>query len=358
MSALPAELTPLDLERLTPAERAQLMRALAREDHMRDRSYLTDTPLGPHVKRYLDYKRWRGLEECTLENREVPLRMLCLYYGDRAVGAFAGREGWRLVEDFLMAKWGEAADATKTQRASCVRDFLNWCYREGLVDTNPVDFEERRRKTKRGRREAKPRELLVRLVAAQPRRNWRLGIQLLARMAFRKSDLRLCQLGHFDFANGVVNLFGKGAKEAALRLWLDLARELEGYVMERASLYPDDYRREYLVFPLKPVRYGSWPGYRTEYRERRLEPFTQAGMDAWFRQCRERAGVEHTVMHQLRHSAATEYHYRVAKGDYELTRQFLRHEDIATTARYVTAPANQLALSMLAGDGWEEDFRG
>jgi integrase len=354
MSVATPELTLTALKSLTPSQRAEIRRAWEMEDAVQDRTYQQDTPLGPHVKRYLDYKRWRGLETCTLENREVPLRMLCLYYADRPVGAFAGREGQRLVEDFLIARWGEAADATKVQRASCVRDFLNWCYREGLLERNPVDFEERRRKGKRTRRTAEPREILVRLVAAQPRRNWRLGIQLLARQSFRKNDLRLCQLGHFDFANRVVNLFGKGAKEAALPLFPDLALELEGYVMERAALYPDDYRQEFLVFPLKVVRRGSYPDYWQETRERRLDPYTPAGLDAWFRQCRARAGIGHTVMHKLRHSAATEFHYRIARGDYELTRQFLRHEDIATTARYITAPPNHLALSVLAGDGWGE----
>lgn len=355
MSLAVPELTVAALARLTPAERAQVKRAWEREEQMRDRAYQQDTPLGPYVSRYLDHKRWRGLEEVSLENREVPLKMLCLHYADLPPEALSGRAGQRLVEEFLMAKWAEAADATKVQRASCVRDFLNWLYREGVLAHNPVDFEERRRRTKKSRRYAEPRALLVQLVSMQPRRNWRLGLQLLARQAFRKNDLRLCQLGHFDFANRVVNLFGKGAKEAALPLWPDLAVDLEAYVMERASLHPGDYRREFLVHPLKPVRYGSFPDYRTEYRERRLDPFTPAGLDAWFRQCRKRAGIGHTVMHRLRHSAATEFHYRVARGDYELTRQFLRHEEIATTARYITAPPNQLVRSVLEGDGWGDE---
>lgn len=350
------ELTLTALEMLTPPERAQLMRAWEREAQMRDQGYLVDTPIGPHVKRYLDYKRWRGLEDVSLENREVPLKMFCVHYADMGVERFTGRDGAKLVEEFLMAKWGEAADATKVQRASCLRDFMNWCYREGLVAQNPVDFEEKRRGAKKTRRQAHDRAKVTKLIVSQPRWNWRLGIALFARMGFRLNDLRECQLGHFDFNHKTVDVFGKGAKAATLRLYPDLSDDLERYILERAGLFPDDYRLEHLVFPLKAVRLGSYPNYRKEYREnRRLEPYTRFGMDAWFRGCWERAQVGKVRMHELRHTAATEFHYRLAKGDYELTRQFCRHEDIATTARYVHAPPNQLVDAMKLGDGfWDE----
>lgn len=353
-------LTVTALERLTPAERAQVMRAWTREDQMRDQDYQQDTPLGPIVKKYLDQKRWDGLEDNTLENREVPLKMLCLFYADLSPSALSGRDGMRLVEDFLKAKWGAAADSTKVQRASCVRDFLKWLYQTGNVEQNPVDFEVKRRAAKKKRRQAHDRVKVKKLIVSQPRWNWRLGIALFARMGFRLNDLRECQLGHFDFNHKTVSMFGKGAKEATLRLYDDLSDDLEKYVMERAVLFPDDYRLEYVVFPLKVVRLGSYPDYRKEVREtRRLEPYTRFGMDAWFRDCWERAEVGKVRMHELRHTAATEFHYRIAKGDYELTRQFCRHEDIATTARYVHAPPNQLVDAMKVGDGfWDEGGSG
>jgi integrase len=50
----------------------------------------------------------------------------------------------------------------------------------------------------------------------------------------------------------------------------------------------------------------------------------------WWSRCLKRAEVKHFPMHELRHTAGTEFHRAV--HDLELTRQFMRHASITTTS--------------------------
>jgi integrase len=53
-------------------------------------------------------------------------------------------------------------------------------------------------------------------------------------------------------------------------------------------------------------------------------------MHEWFAKRLEEAGVEHFPMHELRHTAGTEFHR--ASKDLKRTQMFMRHKSITTTA--------------------------
>lgn len=339
IAPLDSHTTALDaLEQLPVAQRLALAAKL-RGLPVRDNSY-QETPLGKLVARYLDYKRWRNVAPATIANREGPLALLSLDFANLTIEQFEGRPGAKLLFDFLTDHWGDQADSTRANRTSILRDFFAYCHREGHLERNPMLYIESPRRRGR-RRDAHDAAEMTQLIRAQPRWRDRIALKLLVYQGLRKSELTGVQLGHFDFSQRTVAIFGKGSKYAEASLYGDLAEDAERYCQERAFLEPRRWRTEYLLFVERAVRRGEYPVYVYETAEYRNRPLSSTAAHVWFKTCLNQAGLPDFPMHELRHTAGTLFHRR--HGDLEMTRQFLRHEQITSTAGYIHSPSRDLA---------------
>ena len=68
--------------------------------------------------------------------------------------------------------------------------------------------------------------------------------------------------------------------------------------------------------------------------EDRLKPLSSTAMHRWWGRCVERAGFPHRPMHEMRHTALTEF--LRASGNLKLTQMHAGHADIGTTANIYT----------------------
>lgn len=136
--------------------------------------------------------------------------------------------------------------------------------------------------------------------------------------------MRLLKIGDIDLRDGVVHLLQKGGDRVAHPVgpFPDVVGELEAHITL-------DGRRadEYLLYSRWERRIGSE---RVVYREDKDRPLSPRGMHEWFAKRLEEAGVEHFPMHELRHTAGTEFHR--ASKDLKRTQMFMRHKSITTTA--------------------------
>jgi integrase len=104
----------------------------------------------------------------------------------------------------------------------------------------------------------------------------------------------------------------------------ELRLELERHILERQP-GPD----EYLLYPEKlgPEFYGGPVG---TIWEDRTKPLSSTAMHRWWGKCLERANLPHRPMHEMRHTALTEF--LRATGNLKLTQMLAGHADIGTTA--------------------------
>lgn len=342
MSISLAELSQED--RLLLEEQAALIMA-----DVRRRQGWKETPIGREIAEYLTWKEleWGAAAE-TIANREAPLYKLAEDHLHQPFSIFEPPGGTQRVRDTLYKNWGEASDGTFANRVSIYRDFFAWAHREDKLEADPMFKITRPRKRRKSARVAHERKQLVTLIQAQKLTRDRIALELLARHGLRKNELRLLQLLHFNPAESSLILFGKGAKPATIPLAPDLSERFERYMLDRD-------RREFLLYPQRIGRRGSYPLYSQEVIwEDRFRPKSSRAMQEWWRDCLKRAGIEPFPMHELRHSAGTAFH--LEHGDYELTRQFLRHENIATTAEYIHVPNVHVARAIRAmPDFWRDE---
>lgn len=341
-------MSAVDLAALSTTERASLLATLLAE--MPDTRYRDQTAMGTDVIDYLAFKRWKGMDERTVLARESQLGLFATDHPTLTVADFSGRDGARMIESFLIRRWGDKQPGTRANRTITLRDFFKWAYRDGRVEHDPMGFVDT--PSRRGkRRDAHERAKILRLLAAQTRRRDRLAITLMARQGFRKNELRTFQLGHVDSQQRTVSIFGKGSKFAILPLFDDVAEDLDRYSLERAFENPQGWRTEYLVYRIHSWKAGGWPSYQQVERHDRDRPLSPSGIQDWWEKRLKAADIPHFPMHELRHTAGTDFHHGPAQGDYELTRQFLRHENVQTTAGYIHTANVALARAMR---GWKE----
>jgi integrase len=128
----------------------------------------------------------------------------------------------------------------------------------------------------------------------------------------------------------------------------DLAYQVN---LERSSRQctPD----EFLLYPVKLGRVGVYPDTRMGVIwEDRLSPLSLSGIDKWWRRMLRNAGVDPFPMHELRHSAGTNF-WRETR-DLRLTQKLMRHKSIRTTAdTYLHDDASDLAEAMALLPAWE-----
>lgn len=298
---------------------------------VKDKSYRL-SPVGGEVGRFLRAKRWEGMARTSLDAYETVLARLAWRHDDfAALDAFASPIGTEYLRTFLETEWGGAASATKAQRTSIVRSFFRWAAAEGRIPYDPTPNLKAPPRRNRERM-AYRRDVLQRLVAAQPSSRDQCALQLLCRMALRKNELRVLRVKDIDLARDLLVVHGKGGRVDVLPLALrDLRDDLYLHVMgERRQ--PE----EYLLYP----------------KDDPSRPMHPASVHRWFGRCVAVAELPQTMeMHELRHSAADDL-WRVT-GNIVLAQKLLRHESVGTTQVYLHPNREDLAAGLRAAeDAW------
>ena len=301
---------------LQSTEVLALVALLLRAD-VKDKTYRL-TPIGRDAQQFLEALEWEGAKQNTLDSYETTLARLSFYFGDRQLSDLTKED----LRGFLVEHWGESASATRRQRLAAVKSFCRWALDEGHIAENRCDKIKSPR-VENVERQAYSPDVIDELRDAQPTLRDQICIQLLGRLALRRNELRLLQVGDFDLARGTVRIHGKGGKVVIMPIGFKaLKLDLEIHLMARGG-------DEYLLNP---------QGDETR-------PMTSAGVHLWFKRCLDRAGLPSTIkMHEMRHSAADNLWRKT--GNLTIAQQLLRHSSPATTAGYLHPTREDLELAM------------
>jgi integrase len=150
---------------------------------------------------------------------------------------------------------------------------------------------------------------------------------MMARLGLRKNELRTLQWAGVDLERREIRIHGKGGKIADIPIiYDDLLAEL-AQLRDAEAPAPEDY----LLYPVHVgnVRRGG-AHLRGIVRSDRNQPMQPSTMHRWWKRCLGRADAPDFPMHELRHTAGTEF--MRATGDLKLTQMFMRHASISTTA--------------------------
>jgi site-specific recombinase XerC len=280
-------------------------------------------PIGEDVGRFLRALRWQDASDHTLHAYEVTLSKLAVRFADLELSQLAPPGGVGLICDFLDAEWGATRPATRRARLAACRSFFRWAVSEGRVPADPTQT----LKAPRGKsreRSAYTLDVVQRLADAQPLRD-AIAIMLLGRLGLRRDELRRLRISDFDLARQTVTVNGKGDKTVVMPLVFE---ELRGALTLHIAA-EDRLGEEYLLYP----------------KAKRTRPMNEASVHRWFKRCLEKAGMPQSMqLHELRHSAGDAL-YR-ATGDIVLAQQLLRHENVATTRRYLHPTRDDLVEAM------------
>lgn len=315
---------------------------------VRDRSYIRDTGLGPDVDSFLGYFRTeRGKTENTCVSYEYCLAKLAIHFGPAALADFDGKHATNLLRDFLRSHYGEVAGGTWNTRVATLKAFFKWALEEGRIDHNPAAMI-RYRTVPESERHAHSPSRIERIVAAQVERRDRIGVQLLGRMALRRNELRQVQFLHVNPDTRELTVFGKGGTVKRLPIFADLYEQVLRERIERQAA-PE----EFLLYPVKLGKLGRGADARMGVIwEDRRSPLSVSGMDKWWARVLDRAGAGHFPMHELRHSAGTNF-WRESR-DLRLTQKLMRHKSIRTTAdTYLHDDPADLAAAFDEMPAWE-----
>jgi site-specific recombinase XerC len=336
-------LNPREATALTLAEWAPMMR-----EAVKDRSYVTETGLGRDVDHFLTYfKTERGKRDSTCTLYEYCLSKLAVYYADLDLQAFDGKHGTNMIRDFLREYYADVAGGTWNTRIATLKSFFKWAFEESRIETNPAAII-RYRTVAESERQAHAPDRILKITTAQTERRDRIAVQLLGRLGLRRSELSTVQFKHLDRDRHELTVFGKGGTVKRLPLPADLFEQFQREALERLA-HPE----EFLLYPQKIGRVGVYPDVRMGVIwEDRLSPLSLSGIDKWWGRMLRTAGVERFPMHEMRHSAGTNF-WRETR-DLRLTQRLMRHKSIRTTAdTYLHDDATDLADAMSTLPGWE-----
>lgn len=334
-----------DRGRLTLTDLAPMIREVRRDKRYRS------TPLGGSVGRYIRFMRneW-GATERSLEDYESVLARFAIEHADLELRDFEPPVGTERIREFVDGNWGDAAVGTRRKVTSILKSFFRWAYERELVASDPT-LRIRLPKKRGVERRAHEPDRIKALIAAQPELRDRVAIALMARLALRKNELRLlCWRDITLTPPASVRVHGKGGRIDLVPLvYEDLRLELEA-LARFGDAAPD----EYLLFPVRVGNVRSAPHARGIIREDRDRPMQPSTMHRWWQRCLERASFAHFPMHELRHTAITEFIR--ASGSIEVARLFARHASVATTVDiYGHLNQDDLVRAMkLAAARWKE----
>jgi integrase len=165
------------------------------------------------------------------------------------------------------------------------------------------------------------------------------AIRFMLKSGFRKAEVVNLKKTDIDWGNRTIAVIGKGNKADTIPLSTEL-RE----ILWPLQNHPTEYVFTYVA---KATRLVQGSGGRSVVRGERYQ-ITYSGLaTAWRRFGPRKAGIEDFRLHDLRHTAAT----RLAKGgkaNIKVVQRLMRHEDIATTAKYMHAYDDDVLAAMEA----------
>ncbi|MBA2360336.1 MAG: tyrosine-type recombinase/integrase [Actinobacteria bacterium] len=320
--------------------------ALMLDEAVRDKSYRA-APLGQEVGRFLRYAATsRDFSPRSIDDYESILAPFAAEHAHLAFVDFDGAAGAERVLEFVARRWGSAAPGTRRKAFAVLSSFFGWAVRFDRIAANPVLRIDRPRK--RGvERHAHHPDRIKRIIARQPALRDQTAIALMARLGLRKNELRLLRWRDVDLEDGELRVHGKGGKVVDVPIvYEDLQQQLAQLALD-CGADPDHYL-------LYPERVGNLPGAATRGLIRAFpeRPMQQSTMHRWWTRCLRQAKVPHFPMHELRHSAVTEFIR--ATGDVAAAQRFARHASVATTVDvYGHLDRDDLIRGMkLAGERW------
>jgi integrase len=289
------------------------------------------TPIGREVARYLRHKE---LADSSIADYRATLARLAADHDDLELADFEGGRGAELLEDFLHRRYRDRAASTKKKIRAQLGSFFVWAVNLDKIERNPVVRLSRPRKTQPNRRRAHSPDRITAIIEAQPELRDRIAIALMARHGLRKDEVRRLRWRDIDLQAGLMRLHAKGGKRPEVPIvFPDLLADLNRLYLETEAK-----PSHYLLFPRRignlPSRGGH--GVVAEYPDRPMQPST---LHRWWKRCLEQAGAADFPMHELRHTAGTEF--QRATHDLKLTQLFMRHASIQTTADYYLHPDPQ-----------------
>lgn len=334
---------------LTVKRAARILR-----DVRRNKAYRA-YPLGMAVGRYLRWLRNEfGATERTREDYESILRRFSYFYLDLEVKDFDPPMGTERIREFIDEVWGDVSASTRAKATSILKSFFRWAHEMDLVAGDPTLKIRRPRKAAVERHAHDPEEVKS-IIRSQPSLRDQVAISLMARLGLRKNELRMLRYRDIDLHHREILVHGKGQKIATIPIvYEELRIDIERLIQDEGG-QPDHYL-------LYPVHVGNMRT-RSKHmqgvvREDRHKPMVPSGMHRWWKRCLERANAKDFPMHELRHTAGTEF--MRATGDLKLTQKFMRHASIATTAdEYLHLDTDDLIEGMRAADArWKGEAPG
>jgi integrase len=304
------------------------------------------TPLGRDVQRFLRHMATE-FSPASLADYRSTLARLAVDHAHLELVDFDGGRGVELLEDFLHRRYRDRSPATRKKVRAQLRSFFRWASNLDRLEHNPAERLSRPRRAPANRRRAHSLERIRAIIEAQPELRDRVAISLMARHGLRKDELRRLRWRDIDLQAGVMRLHAKGGKRPEVEVvFEDLLADLNRLYLESRAK-----PGHYLLFPRRIGNLPSRGGYGVvrDYPDRPMQPST---LHRWWKRCLEEAGAADMPMHELRHSAGTEF--QRTNRDLKLTQLFMRHESIRTTADYYLHPEREEVIAGLraVGERW------
>ncbi len=270
------------------------------------------TPLGLAVKMHQEDIRLRRLSARTQEQYAYMIgRFVDFLQGEDVAFVEAITSGH--IRGWLLSLEDEGLKpASVNTGAKCVKAWLNFLVREGVLDASPMRTVPMP-KLKRPRPVAfTPDEVNAILDATNTLRDRALVLFMLD-TGVRRAELAALNVGDVDLNRGVVYIReGKGGKDRVTFLGIRSRRALRRYLLERGNPPPDA--------PL-------WTSHTTGDR------LKASGVRMLFRRLRERIGISHLAPHTFRRTCAL-WCLRSGMNVYTVA-AILGHSDITTLKHYI-----------------------
>lgn len=327
---------------LTLADAARIMR-----EAMKDKSFEA-TIIGEEVARYLRWMRTADYSPRSYYEYESILYRFVVDNADKTMHDFEPPAGVDLIEEWCNDRWGQRSAGTRRKSLSILGAFFKWAYQRQRINADPMPLIQRPKRRKTTRVAHSPHKVHE-IVRAQPLLRDQCAVMLLGMLGLRKNELRTLKIKDVDLDQGLIRLNQKGGDIIFHPIvFKDAIRKLaEHFTLDGRN--PE----EYLLHPRweRTLKDGT----KVFQREDRERPLSMRGMHEWWVRCLERAGLPHFPMHEMRHTAGTEFHRAV--HDLELTRQFMRHKSIMTTSDvYMHLDRDDLTNAMIqASERWRQE---
>lgn len=326
-------------ENLTPADASRIIREMRR-----DKSYRA-TEIGGVVGRYIRWFRNEyGARERSVESYESTFSRLAIFHADLAFSDFEPPIGTERLREFIDHFWGDAAPGTRRRVTAELRALFKWAVANGLLVGNPM-LTIAAPKARGVERRSHEQDHVRTIIAAQPDLRDRVAIALMARLGLRKNELRLLRWSALDLNARAPSVrihpdTAKGGVGATLPIvYEDLRLQLEELSLEIGAA-PDDF----LLYPVRVLRGRQYPA--------PAKPMSPSGVHRWWDRCLERAEAAHFPMHELRHTAVTEF-LRATDGNVALAKKLARHKSINTTIDVYGHLTNEDLAAAMRLVGWD-----